>query len=125
MKYLIPLSSQTATAEISMHGNVRWQRIPARAKLKAVLSSEWLTSAFLEGQTEGKQMGSERTLSAHAGSTARTAGIILMCMVLWSLTAGQIFGASDLKDRRRGSKWGANELCQPTPAPRRARPESS
>lgn len=32
-------------------------------------------------------MASERTLSAHAGSTARTGGIILMSMVLWSLTA--------------------------------------
>jgi uncharacterized protein (TIGR03437 family) len=39
-------------------------------------------------------MASERTLSAHAGSTARTAGIILMSIVLWSLTAGQIFGDS-------------------------------
>ena len=39
-------------------------------------------------------MTSERTLSAHAGSTARTAGIILMSIVLWSLTAGQIFGDS-------------------------------
>ena len=39
-------------------------------------------------------MTSERTLSAHAGSTARTAGIILMSIVLWSLTAGHIFGDS-------------------------------
>jgi hypothetical protein len=59
-----------------------------------VLSSEWRTSAFLAGLTEEKQMASERTLSAHAGSTARTAGIILMSIVLWSLTAGHIFGDS-------------------------------
>jgi hypothetical protein len=39
-------------------------------------------------------MGSERTLSAHAGSTARTAGITLISIVLWSLTAGHIFGDS-------------------------------
>jgi hypothetical protein len=39
-------------------------------------------------------MASERTLSAHAGSTARTAGTILMSIVLWSLTAGHIFGDS-------------------------------
>ena len=39
-------------------------------------------------------MASERTLSAHAGSTARTAGIVLMAMVLWGLTAGHIFGDS-------------------------------
>jgi uncharacterized protein (TIGR03437 family) len=38
-------------------------------------------------------MASERTLSAHAGST-RTAGIILISIVLWSLTAGRIFGDS-------------------------------
>ncbi|MGA3099456.1 MAG: SBBP repeat-containing protein, partial [Bryobacteraceae bacterium] len=39
-------------------------------------------------------MARERTLSAHAGSTARTAGIILMSIILWSLTAGHIFGDS-------------------------------
>jgi uncharacterized protein (TIGR03437 family) len=39
-------------------------------------------------------MASERTLSAHAGSTARTTGIILTSIVLWSLTAGHIFGDS-------------------------------
>ncbi len=39
-------------------------------------------------------MASERSLSAHAGSAPRTAGIILMSMVLWSLTAGHIFGDS-------------------------------
>ena len=39
-------------------------------------------------------MASERTLSAHAGSTARTAGTILMSIVLWNLTAGHIFGDS-------------------------------
>ena len=39
-------------------------------------------------------MASERTLSAHAGSTARRAGIILTSIVLWSLTAGHIFGDS-------------------------------
>jgi len=39
-------------------------------------------------------MTSDRTLSAHAGSTARTAGIILMSIVLWNLTAGHIFGDS-------------------------------
>src|ERR1035437_8793625 len=39
-------------------------------------------------------MTSERTLSAHAGSTARTAGIILMSIVLWGLTAGKVFGES-------------------------------
>ena len=39
-------------------------------------------------------MASERTLSAHASSTAHTAGIILMSIVLWSLTAGHIFGDS-------------------------------
>jgi hypothetical protein len=39
-------------------------------------------------------MVSERTLSAHAGSTARTAGIILMSIVLWTLAAGHIFGDS-------------------------------
>ena len=39
-------------------------------------------------------MGSERTLSAHAGSTARTVGITLISIVLWSLTAGHIFGDS-------------------------------
>src|ERR1035438_3013072 len=42
----------------------------------------------------GKQMASERILSAHAGSTARTAGTILVSIVLWSLTAGHIFGNS-------------------------------
>src|ERR1035438_10258896 len=42
-------------------------------------------------------MGSERTLSAHAGSTARAARIILMSIVLWSLTAGHIFGDSPAK----------------------------
>jgi len=39
-------------------------------------------------------MASERSLSAHAGSTARTAGITLMSIVLWSLTAGHIFADS-------------------------------
>ena len=39
-------------------------------------------------------MVSERTLSAHAGSTPRTARIILMSIVLWSLTAGHLFGDS-------------------------------
>ena len=39
-------------------------------------------------------MANGRTLSAHAGSTARTSGIILMSMVLWSLTAGGIFADS-------------------------------
>src|ERR1039458_2173214 len=39
-------------------------------------------------------MASERTLSAHAGSTARTTGIILMSIVLWSLTAGHMCGDS-------------------------------
>ena len=39
-------------------------------------------------------MVSERTLAAHAGSTARTAGIILMSIVLWTLAAGHIFGDS-------------------------------
>jgi uncharacterized protein (TIGR03437 family) len=44
--------------------------------------------------TEEMQMTSERTLSAHAGSPARTAGIILLSSVLWSVTAGHIFGDS-------------------------------
>jgi uncharacterized protein (TIGR03437 family) len=39
-------------------------------------------------------MASEQTLSARAGSTARAAEMILMSMVLWSLTAGHIFGDS-------------------------------
>lgn len=39
-------------------------------------------------------MVSKRTLPAHAGSTARTPGIVLMSIVLWSLTAGHIFGDS-------------------------------
>jgi uncharacterized protein (TIGR03437 family) len=39
-------------------------------------------------------MASERPLSAHAGSTARTAGIILMSVVFCSVMAGQISGAS-------------------------------
>jgi uncharacterized protein (TIGR03437 family) len=39
-------------------------------------------------------MVSKRTLSAHAGSTARTPGIILISIVLWSITAGHIFGES-------------------------------
>jgi len=39
-------------------------------------------------------MASARTLSAHTGSTARTARIILMSMVLWSVAAGHIFGDS-------------------------------
>ena len=39
-------------------------------------------------------MVSKRTLSANAGSTARTARIILMSTALWSLTAGHIFGDS-------------------------------
>ena len=39
-------------------------------------------------------MADGRTLSAHAGSTARTAGTILISMVLWSLTAGGIFADS-------------------------------
>jgi hypothetical protein len=39
-------------------------------------------------------MASEQTLSAHAGSTARAAEMILMSIVLWSLTAGHIFGDS-------------------------------
>src|ERR1022692_2689219 len=46
------------------------------------------------GHTEGKQMASERTLSAPAGSTARPAAIILMSIALWSVTAGPIFGDS-------------------------------
>ena len=49
---------------------------------------------FLAGLTEEKHMVSKRTLSAHAGSTARMPGIILMSIVLWSLTAGHIFGDS-------------------------------
>jgi len=39
-------------------------------------------------------MASERIVSAHAGSGARTAGIVLMSMILWSLTAGHILGES-------------------------------
>ena len=39
-------------------------------------------------------MVSEGTLAAHAGSPARTAGIILMSIVLWTLAAGHIFGDS-------------------------------
>ena len=76
MKCLIPPSSQTATAETSMHGNVQWRRIPASAKLRA-----------------GPILG-----MAHQCIPA---------------------------DIRRKSKWRANELCQPTPAPPRAWPESS
>jgi uncharacterized protein (TIGR03437 family) len=36
-------------------------------------------------------MASEPTLSAHAGSKARTVGITLMFVVLWSVAAGNIF----------------------------------
>jgi len=39
-------------------------------------------------------MASERTLPAHAGPTPRTARIILMSIVLWSSTAGTMFGDS-------------------------------
>jgi len=46
---------------------------------------------------EEKHMASERILPAHAGFPARTAGIILMSMVLCSLTAGHIFGDSSEK----------------------------
>jgi hypothetical protein len=46
------------------------------------------------GQTEEKQMASELTLSAHAGSRAPTAGIVLRSIVLWSLAAGYLFGDS-------------------------------
>jgi uncharacterized protein (TIGR03437 family) len=46
------------------------------------------------GYWEETQMASERTFSARAGSTARTARIILMSVVLWNLTAGHIFGDS-------------------------------
>jgi uncharacterized protein (TIGR03437 family) len=42
-------------------------------------------------------MARERTLSAPCGSTASTAVLILVSIVLWSLTAGNIFGGSPEK----------------------------
>src|SRR5450755_1035285 len=87
-----------------MTGKPKWEFriIPARIRnetcegciSQTVLSSEWRTGAFLAGLTEEKQVVSKRALSPHAGSTARTPVIILMSIVLWSLTAGHIFGDS-------------------------------
>src|SRR5450755_3515097 len=87
-----------------MTGKPKWEFriIPARIRnetcegciSQTVLSSEWRTGAFLARLTEEKQVVSKRALSPYAGSTARTPGIILMSIVLWSLTAGHIFGDS-------------------------------
>ena len=94
MKYLIPPSSQTAVAEIYN----AW-KCPA-AEYSSVCETEswsypWNGSPVHSSWTYGgKQMASERTLSAHAGPTPCTARIILMSIVLWSLTAGHISGDS-------------------------------
>jgi hypothetical protein len=57
-------------------------------------------------------MASERTLSAQAGPTARTARIILMSMLLWTLTSGSTF-ADSLKNPANAKPTKAALLAVP------------